>query len=280
MIILMCGLSGSGKSTIAKTLGGNIVSSDAIREELCGSVEDQSKNDEVFKVFFRRIRELLEQRKDVIADATNLTMRSRRGILHCVPDNVEKVCYIVPKKYEECLKDNQNRLHPVPNYVIEKQLRQFEIPFLEEGFDKIIIHDFGYKHDLRILRDMLDFDQKNPHHTEPLYEHSLHTAQAFEKKYPGEWAKAAAIHDIGKLLTQTFDEDGIAHYYSHHNVGSYYVLSHAAKEEFGYILDRCFLINYHMFSWDSDIAKERWRSRFGAYKYTLLTEFNKCDKTR
>lgn len=43
-LIVMCGLSGSGKSTIAKELAvkydAAIVSSDAIREEICGIVSD------------------------------------------------------------------------------------------------------------------------------------------------------------------------------------------------------------------------------------------------
>lgn len=60
-LYIMVGLSGSGKSTIAKEIAETeentiIVSSDAIREELTGKVEDQSKNEEVFKIFHNRIR--------------------------------------------------------------------------------------------------------------------------------------------------------------------------------------------------------------------------------
>ena len=59
-LFLMVGLSASGKSTIAKGLAEDykavIVSSDAIREEICGNVSDQSKNEEVFKIFHKRIR--------------------------------------------------------------------------------------------------------------------------------------------------------------------------------------------------------------------------------
>lgn len=82
----MCGLSGSGKSTIATQIANEnpntiIVSSDAIREELTGNYEDQEHNEEVFKIFHNRIRKNLENKKNVIADATNLTMKSRRAIL-------------------------------------------------------------------------------------------------------------------------------------------------------------------------------------------------------
>ena len=95
-LIVMCGLSASGKSSIAKELAvkhdAYIVSSDAIREEICGSVADQSKNEEVFKIFHRRIREYLSKGQNVIADATNITMKSRRAIIENVRKlDVEKI---------------------------------------------------------------------------------------------------------------------------------------------------------------------------------------------
>lgn len=51
-LYIMCGLSGSGKSTIATQIANEnpstvIVSSDAIREELTGNYEDQEHNEEV-----------------------------------------------------------------------------------------------------------------------------------------------------------------------------------------------------------------------------------------
>ena len=60
-LYIMCGLSGSGKSTIATQIANEnqntiIVSSDAIREELTGYYEDQEHNEEVFKIFHNRIR--------------------------------------------------------------------------------------------------------------------------------------------------------------------------------------------------------------------------------
>lgn len=65
ILYIMIGLSGSGKSSIAKEIAKTsentiIVSSDAIREELTGKVEDQTKNEEVFKIFHKRIQKGLE----------------------------------------------------------------------------------------------------------------------------------------------------------------------------------------------------------------------------
>ena len=301
-LIVMCGLSASGKSTIAKELAVKhnavIVSSDAIRKEICGTVADQSKNEEVFKIFHKRIREYLHQKRNVIADATNITMKSRRAIINNVKKmDVEIIAYIVPKRIEECIRDNMNREHPVPEEVIYKQEKRFHIPFIEEGFDKIIIHDFGFRHKLyplEIIIKMDDFNQKNPHHNMDLGTHCSFTYKLFTLgkstlySYEDGFYMGIRLHDIGKLFTQTFDEDGIAHYYNHSSIGSYYVLSNLynpneeLEDKTQFLLDCCFLINYHMFpfSWNTYSIKNKWKRRFGEYKYDMLMKFHECDKER
>ena len=86
---IMCGLSGSGKSTIATQIANDnpntiIVSSDEIREELTGNCEDQKHNEEVFKIFHDRIRKNLENKKNVIADATKVPVFIANDPLDCV----------------------------------------------------------------------------------------------------------------------------------------------------------------------------------------------------
>lgn len=303
-LFIMCGLSGSGKSSIAKGLAEDydaiIVSSDSIREEICGNVSDQSKNEEVFKIFHKRIRKYLHENRNVIADATNITMKSRRAIINNVKKmDIEIIAYIVPKRSEDCVKDNVDREHSVPEEVIYKQVKRFQIPFVEEGFDKIIVHDFDFSlqnklFPLEIIIKMEDFDQKNPHHNMDLYNHCLFTYNLFSScnsiiySYDNGFYMGSRLHDIGKLFTQTFDEDGIAHYYNHSSIGSYYVLSNLynpngkLEDKTQFLLDCCFLINYHMFpfSWNTDSIKNKWKRRFGEYKYDLLMKFHECDIAR
>lgn len=182
---IMCGLSGSGKSTIATQIANEnpntvIVSSDAIREELTGNYEDQEHNEEVFKILHNRIRKNLENKKNVIADATNLTMKSRRAIMMKVNGlDIRKVCVIIPKPFEQCKIDNLNREHPVPEFVLDKQIRKFQIPFYEEGFDKIQIVSNFYGKPFNLLRKMEGFDQKNPHHSMDLYWHCKYGCLGF-----------------------------------------------------------------------------------------------------
>lgn len=297
---IMVGLSASGKSTIAEKIATEedcvIISSDSIRGEICdGGVIDQTKNDEVFKIFHKRIKDNLMSGKNVIADATNINMKARRSLLENVKKiDCHKIAYIVPKSVEKCIEDNIYKEYPVPHHVIQKQMMNFQIPFLEEGFDEIVIYDFEerYSNGFFIndcINVMSEFDQKNPHHTMTLGSHCEFTYRKFiEYEYPVEFNVSARLHDVGKLFTQKIDNEGIAHYYQHENVGCYYLLSNIdnviasigmSDIEF---LDLLFLVNYHMMpmSWNNDKAKTKWRKRFGEYKYQVLLNFNECDKSR
>lgn len=199
--------------------------------------------------------------------------------------DVEKICYLIPKPYEQCKVDNKNRLHPVPDEVLDKQIMRFQVPFKEEGWTHIIIPYLGIDYLPNLLPTMKGFNQKSPYHTMDLYHHCTYTAKLFDKRYgyPLRFITGAICHDLGKMYTQTFDKEGIAHYFQHHSVGAYhYMTAMQDLVDTDFLLDACFLINYHMmpFNWTSDEANKRWKRRFGEYKYQMLLDFNECDRAR
>ena len=302
-LIVMIGISASGKSTIAKQIAERdnciIVSSDAIRGEICvGGVSDQSKNEEVFRIFHRRIKENLLKGNNVIADATNITIKSRKAIFDAIRKiDCYKIGYLVVKNIKDCIKDNKNSDRvAVPDEVIYRQVRKFQICFYEEGFNIIVIEDLNKDNsELFLVNDMIrhqqmsKFDQKNPYHNQTLEGHCDFVAEEFRKyNYPNYYNFAARQHDIGKMYTQTFDENGIAHYYGHEGYGTYLLLTdyNSIFRETFYskdgILDMLFLVNYHMLpmNWNTEKAKNKWRKIFGDYKYQLLVDFHMCDKAR
>lgn len=295
---IMIGLSASGKSTKAKELAikhnATVISSDAIRGEF-GEVIDQSNNVEVFKIFHQRIKDNISKGINVIADATNISMKSRRQIFETVKNiDCEIIGYVMTKPVDKCIEDNIYREYPVPHHVIQKQMMNYQIPFYEEGFDKIIIdsYDNGYGDDnfVTTCKNMMKgFNQNNPHHNEDLLGHCMTVFEGIRKESDNTLLlDSAKVHDVGKLFTQKTDENGISHYYQHENVGAYYLLSHyqdlvatlyLSTDE---ILEMLFYVNYHMMpmNWTSDKSVDKWKKIFGEEKFNNLILFNQCDKIR
>lgn len=78
-LIVMVGPSGAGKSTFVKShfKQYEVVSSDAIREELTGDFRNRHVNELVFKEFLHRIKMKLKIGERVVADATHLRKKDR-----------------------------------------------------------------------------------------------------------------------------------------------------------------------------------------------------------
>lgn len=295
VLYVMIGISGSGKSTIAKKIGEEenaiIVSSDDLRKELLGDANNQNSNELIFNEFHKRIKHALINGKSVVADATNLTMRSRVPLLRNlvkVPHKKEAV--IVSRNIEEAIAANNLRDRVVPEDCIRKQVLRFQVPFYEEGFDSISVVQVGNAKtsvDLNALVSLMtDFDQKNHHHTETLDVHNQNISSSFRTMGYKTIAEAAGIyHDIGKLFAQKFSEDGEAHYYGHENIGAYKLLSYknviCNEHNLTYdkFLDVLFLTNYHMlpYRWETEEILQKKSHIFGD-KFTMLMDFNKCDR--
>lgn len=301
-LTLLCGLSASGKSQYTSIVANNrnseciILSTDTLRANICGSVEDQSKNKEVFQTFHSLIAKYLKNGIDVVAEATNITMKSRRSILNVIKGiDCEKVCVVIVKPIGECKLDDSLREHPVSEYVIDKQARKFQIPFREEGWDKIEFIDHiedkqGCVAEIEstwVPEIYNDFDQKNPYHMESLGKH-MTDAYDFSKKIHNDYSVSVATkyHDMGKLYTQTFDEDGVAHYYGHENIGAYMMLVYEVANQHSLFVnhnigDIAFYINYHMlpFQWKPNNTKTetKWAKRFGSKKYHNLWDMHIAD---
>lgn len=237
-LYFMCGLPGSGKSTYAEKLkedGVIIHSSDAIREEF-GDVSDQSKNEEVFKILHRRIKDDLRDGKSVCYDATNLSRKRRVAFIRELKNiPCEKICVLVATPFEKCLLQNLERERSVPREVLDRMIRSFQIPCKQEGFDEVIIHYPNeewkeyYGDPSRYINELRNFDQRNHHHTLTLGDHMKKAGNYILAQNIGKWndvVYAAYTHDIGKVDTKEFkngkgEPTEEAHYFNHHGLGSY-----------------------------------------------------------
>lgn len=89
--MLLMGIPGSGKSSWAKEYvfkcdaSYTIISSDDIRKQLTGDINDQSKNSEVWEIVFNQVSGMLQNQRNVILDATNVRTDLRRVLVRQLP---------------------------------------------------------------------------------------------------------------------------------------------------------------------------------------------------
>mgnify|MGYP002523603340 CR=1 FL=1 len=314
-LTVMCGLQCSGKTTWAeeylkKHKDTKYISSDELR--LTRKYKD---NEEVFREFYRLLNENLTQGYNVIADATFTTQKSRRRLMQEIKAPCLKEIVIMATPYGICCERLEKRnesdcANKISEKVLLKYLHSFEVPYIEEGWFDIKIIPFNsptLKYDFHTLQDCMEmFDQCNPHHRYTLGRHrALIEENLFKycRKHKEELDEHlidtlkiyGEIHDIGKLLTQTFDTHGIAHYYGHANVGAHILLCGLeqfkewifGKPEYKNLKgtycqmfnDIVFLENYHMlpFNWTTEKSQKRWKDRLG-FKYKWLEIVNECDR--
>lgn len=308
MIIMMVGLQGSGKSTRALEIcaarnAANehtiILSSDHIRK-----LHPEWTNEQVFSNLYMTLEHYIKLGTSVIVDATNTTVKSRKKLFRFLEQrklSTEVVADVLTTPYEVCVervkaRNEASLEHQVPLEALQHYLHSFEIPFLEEGFSRIsldgcpeVISCSPAKR-AAVLEQMFEFDQQNFHHC-----HSLGTHCAYVHTYlhqtTGDYilAAAGALHDYGKLFTQTFKSgDPNAHYYDHANVGTYKLLSNLdilgtkMSITMADAVEVLFFINYHMkpHNWVSEKSIKRAKETFGVDKFNKLIIFNKADKAR
>lgn len=276
-IVMTVGLPGSGKTTWASAQEGyKVFSSDAIRQEL-GDVNDQTQNDKVFRILHKRIKEALEDGKDCIYDATNVTAKNRRAFLSYINNiHCHRVARVFVRSFDTIREQNESRGRTVPPDVIKKMLYRWQTPIVQEGFDEIVLDvDEGDVQDW----DIYDMEHDNQYHSLSLFEHLIATKKNLPDDADSRLIDAATCHDVGKYWTKSFiDSRGYpttrAHYYSHENVGAYmYLLSDKDLYVSG-------LITWHMrpFVWDEHPhVKEKDRKWMGDDYIRKLEILHKAD---
>lgn len=252
ILYMMVGISGSGKTTVARDIARThaspytypiVFSSDDIREELYGDANCQDNPSKVFALLHARIWEHLRSGEVAIYDATNLSAKRRKAFLTDLANqkiDCKKICVVVPTHHEVCKARQSMRDRQVPDEVVDRQLRQFEAPYYNEGWDLIMLRYTDSKtYSLGdLIMEARDIPHDNPHHSATIGDHCDNAANYIEQKC-GRDAKydavmlAAAFHDIGKPLVKQFknakgEDTDIAHYYSHESVSSYVFLGSEA----------------------------------------------------
>ena len=299
-LVVMVGLPGSGKSTEARrlcdSLDAVIFSSDEYRLRLLGDESRQAGNQLVFERLYEDLVDCLARGKSVILDATNITVKDRKSVMNRVSKiDCDRIAYVVATPIDVCLERNKNRSRVVPNDVILRMQKRFQFPMYYEGFNSIVVHTMndviGFSDLIKNMDKMDGFNQMNPHHKYDLLEHSTILANHYDKAKPEYFA--GIVHDIGKLFTQTIDDRGIAHYFSHDSIGAYYLATVFPAvcfmiESLGVEEDKLlessyevlFFVNWHMsaHSFSSEKSIHKYTDLFGEDLFNRLMLFAEYDR--
>jgi len=294
-LIYLIGLPASGKSYYAKQLSeqynAKIYSSDNLREELFGDVNECNRNEELFKELYRRVKNSLSNGESVILDSTNLSYKKRKAILEEMKKyNCENICYLIATPYERCLEQNLHRERKVPEHIIKKMYMNINIPMFVEGFDEInIIYNMDKEfNSIELFNELDEINQENIHHTLTIGKHCKKCAEILTKHYDCNLKFAGLFHDIGKKFTKSFKNSKgevteNATYYQHHLVSAYDSLFYLKDIEEGItkddILEITNLIQWHMRLFnETEKSKKKFINMAGQEFYDKLLLLHDADR--
>lgn len=152
LLIMLCGLPTSGKSTFVSKLLNDpayknsvVLSTDAYIEQVAQQMN--STYNEVFDDTIDEANHQLEltlieakdRGKSIIWDQTNLIPKARKKKLSKIPSSYARIAIWFDIVLEEALKRNKHRPGKmIPESVLKRMSHQFVPPSCDEGFDVVI----------------------------------------------------------------------------------------------------------------------------------------------
>jgi len=145
-LYVMCGISGSGKSTwIEQNLNGfEVISLDEIREELNGKRDCQKNRGQMLQLAKSRLKIALANKRNIVWDATNIRKDFRKIICDLGLNYGALITIVAFQVKENSLRvNNRHRKHTVGENIVTDQISKLEWPVFTEGHRLLVIGDKG-----------------------------------------------------------------------------------------------------------------------------------------
>ncbi len=162
MIILICGLPGSGKTYFAKALAANMglvhINTDSVRKSIGKmSKYDRKSKDQVYAALFNRAQQVLAERKSVIIDATFMNPKHRYPYFN-LSDQKNIKLKIIQVTAEEAIIFNrlkEKRPDSEADFQVYKKMKTKFDP-LERDYLKLPSDQSSQTEMIRLARNYLD----------------------------------------------------------------------------------------------------------------------------
>ena len=140
VLIVMCGLPASGKSTYSQWLAENAnffrVCPDLIRKDLYGDENVQGEGKKVFSIAHYQMATIGNGGGNVVFDATNIDRKTRKDLVKKMRPHFDIIiCKWFSTPLLLCKLRNAKRERQVPEEVLDRMYERFRPPMLDEGFD-------------------------------------------------------------------------------------------------------------------------------------------------
>jgi protein phosphatase len=168
-LVLMVGVSGSGKSTFAKRNFSQteIVSSDACRALVSDNENDQSATDGAFALLHKIVAERLKFGRLTVVDATNVQAEARRPLIALAKEHhVLPIIVVIDTPVTECLQRNESRTdREFGSHVIQNQSKALRrmFPSRKEGAHSVIVLKGDEIEDATFARTKIWSDKRDLH---------------------------------------------------------------------------------------------------------------------
>lgn len=141
MLIVLCGLPGSGKTTLSKKLAELYEASIYHYDEMPRSLKRQGGGRARNQMHYDMRSDLLQD-IDVVIDDLNLRRDDRINLLLKIRDIIcDKILVVCETPLDVCITRNRSRERTLPDDIIKFANKQFQIPALDEGWDFIIYYE-------------------------------------------------------------------------------------------------------------------------------------------
>ena len=149
IISMLVGVPASGKTTYRNSVNAAnfvVVSSDDILEELCFNAGVTYTEgfpmfiNEATRIFNDKLGQAINNGECILVDRTNLTKKSRRGIMARVPADYyrEAIVFPVPETAVWMKRLDSRPDKQIPFHVLRNMVNSYEAPTYDEGFDSVV----------------------------------------------------------------------------------------------------------------------------------------------